>query len=580
MKVMKRILVFVALLLPLLSQAQNITVTSAQGQNITTFVEQHLKGNGVYITNVKFNNVQGNITFPQIGTFNSNGFPYLQMDQGVVMTTGNVSVAAGPNNAGSASQAVSTIYSDLQLNQLLASGQAVSSCSTLDFDFVSISPYITLNYCFGSEEYPEYVCSSFNDVFAFFVTGPDPITLQTTTRNIAIIPHTISGTNPNGIAVSINKVNNGYNNNPSDTNGCPGCTSRFSEFYVANNYPNGVQYDGFTQKLSANATLVPCTQYHMHISICNVGSASGSTATDVLFDSGVFLEEGSFNSPSAEVNLSQRYADTIERSQPDTLPLTLEDTYYNFGRVIVSFGGTAVVGEDYTIVTDSNQAVDRQRPYFYVDDGYNALIFKGTSTADLRTPKTIELYLQTSLCPNRPELKTSDTIRYVLVEDDVLRLRDTTIVAYDTCRQVGVEVVIGEPTTFHWIPEDGIDFPRQQYSSALITESGEYRVAAADDRGHKDTATVTIEVRETPTGVDIPSVEELKVYPNPASGLLNVEALGVVTVEVFDVRGVKVYSRHCDGHAEVLNIEPLAAGLYTVRVTTAAGVKTEKVLVR
>lgn len=568
MKVMKRILVFVTLMLPLLSQAQNISVTSAQGQNIATFVEQHLKGNGVYITNVKFNNVQGNITFPQIGTFNSNGFPYLQMDQGVVMTTGNVSVAAGPNNSGSASSQVTTHYTDPMSQMAALVSNPLTSCATLDFDFVSISPYITLNYCFGSEEYDEYVWSSFNDVFAFFVTGPNPDNPQSTmTKNIAIIPHTVSTANPNGIAVAINTVNG-----KTETENPSAGHYHYSEFYVHNDYSTGVQYDAFTQKLSANATLLPCTQYHMHISICNV--------QDKSWDSGVFLEEGSFNSPSAEVNLSQRYADTIERSQPDTLPLTMADTYYNFGRVIVSFGGTAVVGEDYTIVTDSNQTVDRQHPYFYVDDGYNALIFSGTPTADLRTPKTIELYLQTSLCSNRPELKTYDTIRYVLVEDDVLRLRDTTIVAYDTCRQVGVEVVIGEPTTFRWIPEDGIDFPRQQYSSALITESRQYRVAAADNRGHKDTAIVTIEVRETPTGVDIPSVEELKVYPNPASGLLNVEAQGVVTVEVFDVRGVKVYSRHCDGHAEVLNIEPLAAGLYTVRVTTAAGVKTEKVLVR
>jgi hypothetical protein len=572
---LKRFVLLCVLLSPLAMVVQNISVSSAQGQDIATFVNNNLIGGGVYVWNVKFANATGNISKPQIGTFMSNGYQLLGMDSGVVMTTGNVSVAPGPNNSGSSSSPVTGYYTDNTIASY-ASG-SLNGCSTVDFDFVSISPFVTMNYCFGSDEYPEFVCSSFNDVFTFLVTGPDPVTGATTTKNIAVIPHTQSTANPNGITVTINAVNQGV----AGSTGGTGCYYTYSNFYVANHLaganggPNnaaGVQYDGFTQKLSANATLLPCTQYHMHISICNV--------QDKGYDSGVFLEEGSFNSPSAEVNLSQRYADTIERSQPDTLPLTLEDTYYNFGRVIVSFGGTAVVGEDYTIVTDSNQAVDRQHPYFYVDDGYNALIFKGTSTADLRTPKTIELYLQTSLCPNRPELKTSDTIRYVLVEDDVLRLRDTTIVAYDTCRQVGVEVVIGEPTTFHWIPEDGIDFPRQQYSSALITESGEYRVAAADDRGHKDTATVTIEVRETPTGVDIPSVEELKVYPNPASGLLNVEALGVVTVEVFDVRGVKVYSRHCDGHAEVLNIEPLAAGLYTVRVTTAAGVKTEKVLVR
>ena len=568
---MKRILLLLVLLSPLVLSAQNITVNSAQGQNITTFVEQHLKGNGVYITNVKFNNVQGNITFPQIGTFNSNGFPHLQMDQGVVLTTGNVSLAPGPNNNGGATAAVTSHYTDPMTQMAALVSNPLTSCATIDFDFVSISPFVTLNYCFGSEEYDEYVWSSFNDVFAFFVTGPDPTspTHQSMTKNIAIIPHTISAAHPNGIAVAINTVNGKTEaENPSAGH------YHYSEFYVHNDFPTGVQYDAFTQKLSANATLLPCEQYHMHISICNV--------SDKNLDSGVFLEESSFNSPSADVNLSQRVPDTIERSQSVEFPLTLANTYYNFGRVVVGFGGTAVVGEDYSIVTDSNQTVSQQRPFFYIDDGYNSLIFSGLPTANLRSPKTIELYLTTSLCPARPELKTYDTIRYVLVEDDVLRLRDTTIVAYDTCRQVGVEVVLGEPTTFRWIPEDGIDFPRQQYSSAIITESRNYRVAAADGRGHVDTANVTIEVRETPQqGVEELSPDEgFRVYPNPSTGMFNVEAGGIILVQVYDVRGAQVYERHCDGHAEVLNISPLPTGLYTVRVTTSAGVKTEKVVVR
>ena len=578
---MKRILLMWVLLSPLVLVAQNISVSVATGQNIATFVDQHLKGNGVYITNVKFNNVQGNVTFPQIGTFNSNGYPHLQMDQGVILTTGNVDVAPGPNtsSSGSASNQVTPSYTDPMTQMAALVSNPLTSCATLDFDFVSVSPFVTLNYSFGSEEYPEWVWSSYNDVFAFFVTGPDPVTHQTTTKNIAIIPHTISAAHPNGIAVAINTVNGKTEaENPSAGH------YHYSDFYVANNTIEnsslsssipGVEYDGFTQKLSANATLLPCEQYHMHISICNV--------QDKGYDSGVFLEEGSFNSPSADVNLSQRVPDTIERSQPVEFPLTLANTYYNFGRVVVGFGGTAVVGEDYSIVTDSNQTVSQQRPFFYIDDGYNSLIFSGLPTANLRSPKTIELYLATSLCPTRPELKTYDTIRYVLVEDDVLRLRDTTIVAYDTCRQVGVEVVLGEPTTFRWIPEDGIDFPRQQYSSALITESRSYRVAAADGRGHADTANVTIEVRETPQqqGVEELSADEgFRVYPNPSTGMFNVEAGGIILVQVYDVRGAQVYERHCDGHAEVLNISPLPAGIYTVRVTTSAGVKTEKVVVR
>ena len=229
----KRIqIMLMAVLLPLAGVAQNITVQSAVGQNITTFVEQQLKGNGVYITNVKFNNVQGNVTHPQIGTFNSNGYQLLQMDEGVIMTTGNVSVAPGPNSNFSASAAVSNYYSDNSIASL-ASG-ALYACSTLDFDFVSISPYVTMNYCFGSEEYPEFVCSSFNDVFAFLVTGPDPTTGQTTTKNIAIIPHSATAANPDGITVTINAVNQGL---PGTSSGGTGCYYTFSDFYVSNHLP-------------------------------------------------------------------------------------------------------------------------------------------------------------------------------------------------------------------------------------------------------------------------------------------------------------------------------------------------------
>ena len=209
---LKRFVLLCSVLVPWVAGAQNITVSSAVGQNIATFVQNQLIGQGVYVTNVKFNNAAGNIgsNYPQIGTFNSQGFPHMQMDSGVVMTTGNISVAPGPNNGGGTTVSVSSYYSDATMVPY-ATPNSVNGCSTIDFDFVSISPFITLNYCFGSEEYDEYVWSSFNDLFAFLVTGPDPVTGQTVTKNIAIIPHTVSSTNPDGIVVAINSVNAGTN---------------------------------------------------------------------------------------------------------------------------------------------------------------------------------------------------------------------------------------------------------------------------------------------------------------------------------------------------------------------------------
>jgi hypothetical protein len=572
---LKRAVLLCALLVSWIAGAQNISVSSAVNQNIANFVQNNLIGDGVYVWNVKFQNATGSINKPQIGTFLSNGFPHLQMDSGVVMTTGHLDVAVGPNNSGSLSNAVTGYYTDASLASY-ASG-SLNGCSTLDFDFVSISPFVTMNYCFGSEEYDEYVWSSFNDLFAFLVTGPDPVTGQTVTRNIAIIPHTVSSTNPNGIVVAINSVNGGVGQGGTTTpptSGCVNCYNTFTQFFVSNTFTSGVQYDGFTQKLSANATLVPCAQYHMHISICNVGDNS--------YDSGVFLEKKSFNSPSADVSLSHRYADTIERSIPRVLPLTLAGSSYSYGNVTVAFGGDAVVGQDYTIVTDTGGAIDQLHPTFTVGSGLRTLTFRGTPTADLTEPKLIELYLMTSLCEDHPALKTYDTIRFILAEDDVVRLRSDTIVAYDTCKQVGVELAIAKhpPFTFHWDPEIGIDFPYQQYSTATITESRTYQVSVADARGHTDTTDIYVEVRPRTNGVEQPTEAAFEVYPNPTDGEINLVADGITLVEVYNAAGVCVFSRRCNDDCRTVDIRPLLAGLYTVRVTTNLGTKTEKVIVR
>lgn len=90
------------------------------------------------------------------------------------MTTGNISVAPGPNNNGSSSSQNSQGIPDAQLSAIANSNLGSNGASVLEFDFVSISGTVSFEYVFASEEYPEYACSSFNDVFAFFVTGPDP----------------------------------------------------------------------------------------------------------------------------------------------------------------------------------------------------------------------------------------------------------------------------------------------------------------------------------------------------------------------------------------------------------------------
>jgi hypothetical protein len=62
---------------------------------------------------------------------------------GVLLTTGTIFNALGPNNSGSRTGA--------------------GALSSFRFDFVAVSPGISWRYVFGSEEYQEYVGSQFND---------------------------------------------------------------------------------------------------------------------------------------------------------------------------------------------------------------------------------------------------------------------------------------------------------------------------------------------------------------------------------------------------------------------------------
>ncbi len=565
-----------------ISTAQNITVSSAQGQNINTFIQNNLVGSGVYVYNVKFNNATGLINTPQIGTFNSNGYTLLRMNEGVVMTTGNVSVAPGPNNSGSQSSAITGFYSDQQMVNV-ASG-SINACATLDFDFVSVSPFITVNYCFGSEEYPEYVCSNFNDVFAFFITGIDPNTGQSRTWNMAKIPHTISSTNPDGIAVAVNSVNQGVAPSTSGSN----CYYTFSEYYVinhtsgANGGPNnapGVQYDGFTQKLSASATIVPCEQYHMHISICNVGDNS--------FDSGVFLEKNSFNSPSAQINLSNYGTDTLVVGSETNIPLSVYDNpYYSYGMTALTFAGTAVNGTDYYCISSNGDTLNMFNNTVNISGNGHHLKFVATRAANIVEPKTIKVYLRTALCESRPEMARNDTLRLIMVGADAISLRDTVITCADTCREVGVEVAYSaHPLTFRWDPQTGIDYPTRPHSSACIYHTTQYHVIASDGFGNHDTATVDV-IIESDTVVD-PGHEDitlaagapLKIYPNPAVGQFTVEADGLGTVELYNSDGQCVAQLRGVGGKATVNTVLLSPGVYTVRASTARGHALRKIVI-
>ncbi|MDD3878357.1 MAG: choice-of-anchor L domain-containing protein, partial [Bacteroidales bacterium] len=245
-------------------------------------VEQVLLGQGVQIFNIT-----SNAASTAIGKFDGT-ISNIGLDSGVIMSTGSIFNAPGPNNATNRSTNLGR-SGDADLTSIIGSG--TNDAAVLEFDFLPVGDTIKFKYVFASEEYHEYVNSSFNDVFGFLLSGPNPSGGNYNKKNIALIPNT---TTP----VSINNVNAGFI--AVNSGAYPGTSPSNIAYFKANGNGNGtgnptfnadgatVQYDGFTVVLTAWAHVIPCQTYHIKLAIADV--------SDYAYDSAVFLEANSFGS--------------------------------------------------------------------------------------------------------------------------------------------------------------------------------------------------------------------------------------------------------------------------------------------
>lgn len=213
-----------------------------------------------------------------IGYF-ENASHIIGLDRGIILSTGEVERAAGPNNAADISGDLSDNSGDSDLNALATA--VVRDDVGLEFDFVPLDSFVTFRYVFASDEYCEFVGSVYNDVFGFFIRGPGISGGFTGgAANVALIPGSEA-------FVAINSVNHQSNSNffvrndrPQDALACNIAAQNSSRLQL-------IEYDGFTTVLTAVLKLQPCQTYHIRLVVGDVG--------DQFFDSAVFLEAGSFN---------------------------------------------------------------------------------------------------------------------------------------------------------------------------------------------------------------------------------------------------------------------------------------------
>ena len=234
-----------------------MTVTA--GGNILQLV------NNFILTGVSASNVSYTGDTNAIGNFTGGNSTNLGLNDGIILSSGVVNGNPAINSPGSnfANNNNST-PGDSVLNTLVPPWPTYDA-SVLQFDLVPVGNVLEFQYVFASEEYPEYVGSSFNDVFGFFISGPNPSGGIYSNENIALIP----GSN---IPVCINNVNAGLN----------------SVYYVDNSAGTSIVYDGFTTVLLVHASVIPGAAYHLKMAVADAG--------DGVFDSGIFLKAQSMKS--------------------------------------------------------------------------------------------------------------------------------------------------------------------------------------------------------------------------------------------------------------------------------------------
>ena len=209
-----------------------------------------------------------------IGYF-TNTNPAFPLSRGVILSTGNVTNAPGPNSTqlddGNLAWAGDA---DLESTLLAAGISMVSKNATvLEFEFVPFSPNFNFQFLFASEEYGNFQCQ-FSDAFAFLLTN----TATGVTTNLAVVP----GTNAPISVVTIRDFL--YNSN---------CASANSGFFGtfnggSNSSSAATNFNGQTVVMNAASnSLVPNTTYKIKLVIADRG--------DNKADSAIFLGADSFN---------------------------------------------------------------------------------------------------------------------------------------------------------------------------------------------------------------------------------------------------------------------------------------------
>lgn len=434
---MKNILCVVLLIFSGYASSQ-ITVT---GGLSAQQLAEILSGSNINISNAVITGpASGYGSFVSGGTF---AFP-----SGVILSNGLITNASGPNNDPNTSDNLGGAGTQ-QMTDL--GGAASSDVVTLEFDFVVQSASVSFQYIFASEEYPEFAPPnqpSFNDVFAFYISGPG----ITGEENIALIPGT-----PNPVSIdNVNAVTN-------------------AQYYIDNINGSEIQFDGYTTDLTAVRTgLTPCQTYHLKLVIADIQTANRNSA--------VFLKENSFvqeNVLGAETQTINADGVALEGCVRGSFAFQYGETSTQDRTINFTIGGSAVNGVDYAFLDNYITIPAGETSGTVYIDAFSDGLTEG--------PETIELIYTSGVCGGL------DTVLLTINDSQPINftLSETNLSCFgDNSGEILVDATGGFPPYTYYVTYPDGNLVTTTSNPITGLPAGQYSVQVHDTYGCKAEALV------------------------------------------------------------------------------------------
>ncbi len=210
----------------------------------------------------------------------------VQMKDGIIMTSGHAVNCLGPNEQEGMTQAHGGIMVDADISNAVNTDD-ISDIATLTIQFTSDNtiPGFSFIFCYGTDEFPEYVGSEFNDVFICIFDG----------QNVCF--------DSQGSLICVNNTFFNVDNNIQGPDA-----------------PLNLEYDGFTCVLQTSKVISPGS-HSIKFAIADVG--------DNLLDAGVFLNSFRFDTTDTGTHpiiniIEPQQFDIAQNTSPQTVIGTID----------------------------------------------------------------------------------------------------------------------------------------------------------------------------------------------------------------------------------------------------------------